>query len=504
MNKYEDEGIYTDGEDKKPRFLIIIGFVVLAVIILVLIISCSFAKKNSNSYLSYVRISNGEITPAFNKDILEYNVKTDDSNITISCGVEDPNATVDGCNKRISLENDLYVHNVVVTAEDGSLRTYKFNFGKEEVDELANVKVNITADIASGEETNKAVLLEANTDPKIMNAKYQWFKDDKEISGATTSTYKASASGNYFVIVTTASSKLEINSEEYVVNIVKKENNSTSNNGNGNSNTNKYTLKINSIKGNATKWSKKVTLTVNVTASNGLATQAYSFDGGKTYQKGNTKTFTKNQTVNIVVKDSKGNKISKSIIISKVDATVPTGKIVASNKSEVAVTLTAKPTPTTTPSGYKYQWYKNDKAISGATKATYNVNSIGNYKVKITTGVGNSVTTSVYSFKPEVGELKCPRLTVTTESGKPLAPEVWTTENVYIKIEPAKYTASYDILMNEYNNLSTISQEFSYYTSYTIPSILKITQKGMRRAKFIVKDINGKSITCFSLAYYLK
>ena len=37
-------------------------------------------------------------------------------------------------------------------------------------------------------------------------------------------------------------------------------------------------------------------------------------------------------------------------------------------------------------SGYTYQWFKNDIAISGATAATYNATTQGNYKLKITSG----------------------------------------------------------------------------------------------------------------------
>ena len=67
---------------------------------------------------------------------------------------------------------------------------------------------------------------------------------------------------------------------------------------------------IKSITGNPTQWTKdKVTLTVNAEDSlSGLATEAYSFDNGQTWQKENTKTYIENtQGIIIKVRDAVGN-----------------------------------------------------------------------------------------------------------------------------------------------------------------------------------------------------
>lgn len=79
---------------------------------------------------------------------------------------------------------------------------------------------------------------------------------------------------------------------------------------------------INNITGNPTEWTKEnVTLTVNAEdAESGLGNQAYSFDGGTTWQESNKKTYTENTNgIIIKVKDNVGNiSISEPINITKI------------------------------------------------------------------------------------------------------------------------------------------------------------------------------------------
>lgn len=83
---------------------------------------------------------------------------------------------------------------------------------------------------------------------------------------------------------------------------------------------------ITSVTGNPTNWTNQdVTLTINATDTpSGLHSTPYSFDGGSTWQTSSSKTFSSNQTVNIVVRDVVGNTSSKTITISKIDKVVPT------------------------------------------------------------------------------------------------------------------------------------------------------------------------------------
>lgn len=85
---------------------------------------------------------------------------------------------------------------------------------------------------------------------------------------------------------------------------------------------------ISSVTGNPTTWtSQNVTLTVTATdAGSGLASSAYSFDGGATWQKSNKKAYSANTNgIVIKVRDVSGNiaTFSKTINITKIDKTAP-------------------------------------------------------------------------------------------------------------------------------------------------------------------------------------
>ena len=81
------------------------------------------------------------------------------------------------------------------------------------------------------------------------------------------------------------------------------------------------------VTGNPGKWTNKdVTLTVNATDSkSGLADAAYSFDGGTTWQKENSKTYKSNKDgIAIKVKDKVGNISTYPVIaITKIDKSKP-------------------------------------------------------------------------------------------------------------------------------------------------------------------------------------
>ena len=84
---------------------------------------------------------------------------------------------------------------------------------------------------------------------------------------------------------------------------------------------------ITGVTGNPGKWTNKdVTLTVNAADSkSGLADAAYSFDGGTTWQKGNSKTYKSNANgIVIKVKDKIGNISTYPVIaITKIDKSKP-------------------------------------------------------------------------------------------------------------------------------------------------------------------------------------
>ena len=63
MSIYENDNEYIDGEEKKPRLLLVLGIILLIIIILFVIGSCSIKslKKSNNNYLGSLRVSNSKL-----------------------------------------------------------------------------------------------------------------------------------------------------------------------------------------------------------------------------------------------------------------------------------------------------------------------------------------------------------------------------------------------------------------------------------------------------------
>lgn len=486
----EDKSLYNDGEEKKPKLVIIVGAIIgVIVLILIFTFACSKTnKKSENNYLGSLNITNADLSPEFDKMTLEYNATTAEDTVEIKCKAEDSKAYTSGCEKRIYLEDECVEHIITVTAQNKAVRKYELKICKQEknapvikevkltpdkyTNESVKVEVNVESinDLAeeaysfdggityqkdnfvlleenktleikvkdtqgnesaiftqeitnidktkptvtidgstkSGEQTTSNVLLTANTLPEEIPSgyKYQWYKGNEKIKGATSITYNATSTGDYKVVVTTGSTNTAT-SEVYKVKIKKSTSGGSGSNKkpSSSSNTSKVAPVIKSVSGIPTSWTNKdVTLKVTATAVNGLDTNAYSFDNGETYQKSNSKTFSKNYSNIIIVKDKKGNITKYSFKISKIDKTIP--KVSISGDATLGSTLTASVTPKTTDSGYKYQWYSGSKKIDGATSSSYKPTTAGTYYVEVTTGSKNSARsqgkTVTQAVKPTV------------------------------------------------------------------------------------------------------
>ena len=435
MSIYEEDNEYIDGEEKRPKLFIILGLILLIIILLFIVISCSIksVKKSDNNNLASLRVTNSKLSPEFNKDVTSYNVESEADVVSIYCSTESSKANTEGCNKQLDVSRGTVTYVIKVIAENKNKKEYKLYFKKNENPEVKEkISVEITSDIESETEVEKQVVLQADVTPKDSNVTYKWYENEN------LSYYKATTSGNYFVRVTKKDSSDYADSEIFVVKI-KDENNETKNE-TENKTTNNSVVKINSVTGNSNKWVTEVTLYVNAYATNGLADKGYSFDGGKTYQSSNSKTFTKNGTVNIVIKDSKGKTASKTVSITKIDNTKPSVSITPNSKTNNSVILKANVSPSSTSSGYKYQWYKNGNAIKNATNSSYTASANGKYKVRVVTGSGNTSYSSEYNFT--VVTVSCPTLTATTTKGKNVLPNTWYGEYVYINSGVVHMTAA--------------------------------------------------------------
>lgn len=185
------------------------------------------------------------------------------------------------------------------------------------------------------------------------------------------------------------------------------------------------------IDGNPPTWTTSKTLTIHADdgiIGSGLADEPYSFDGGKTWQKSpNSKEFTSEETVQIAARDKLGNVSEVQVVtIQKIDTTQVTGSTITAvtlnndntknadytsgTWTNKTVRLYANSTPSNAPSGYVYQWYKNDVKVGGSSK-TLDVPAEGtaSYKVEIKTAAGSSPVKSVaFTVKIDKTAPTCP------------------------------------------------------------------------------------------------
>ena len=128
--------------------------------------------KSGNNYLKSLSIDKGELSPAFDKQITNYNlaVANDVEEIVISANTEDNKANINGAGK-INIKEKKQL-NIEVTAESGTVRSYFINIIRPD-EENKNNSLNqedekIDTEIAEGKNvTEKEQTVEPNnTDNK--------------------------------------------------------------------------------------------------------------------------------------------------------------------------------------------------------------------------------------------------------------------------------------------------------------------------------------------------
>lgn len=107
-------------------------------------IEASYSKNNN---LSSLKVSAGELSPAFNKNTLEYSVTVENAvnKIAISGSKEDSKSYVDGL-KEYNLEEGNNRIEIKVTAQNGTAKTYVINVTRKELDPI-NVKTEDGLDL---------------------------------------------------------------------------------------------------------------------------------------------------------------------------------------------------------------------------------------------------------------------------------------------------------------------------------------------------------------------
>ena len=158
-------------------------------------------------------------------------------------------------------------------------------------------------------------------------------------------------------------------------------------------------------------WTTKVKLVAGKPSSKGVVFGYTWYKDGKEYSscKTNTCIINTSQSGTFKVKVRVERKVYYS---SSIKVNVDANQISSVSISNSVTKLSATIKPSTTVSGYKYQWYKDGVAITGATKSYYEIskktnkdyeNSFGTYKLKITTGAGASKDKAIEICKVTLG-----------------------------------------------------------------------------------------------------
>lgn len=137
------------------------------------------ALGNPNNYLKSLKIDNVSITN-FKGSTTSYQltVASDKENVAISCETVNANATIKGCGT-ITLQEGTNEIEIIVTAENGTTKTYKITITKETKDETNDTT---TPDDSSNEEEKEEIVLPTVTEiVKQMNVK----TNSSYISGLT-------------------------------------------------------------------------------------------------------------------------------------------------------------------------------------------------------------------------------------------------------------------------------------------------------------------------------
>lgn len=108
--------------------------------------------KSNNNYLESLKIEGYELTPEFDKQTVDYRINKPitESNIAITAKAFDDKAKISGIGN-IKIDDNQNEFRIDVTAESGSVRTYKISFEKvdeekKQAEEQENIIVNETVE----------------------------------------------------------------------------------------------------------------------------------------------------------------------------------------------------------------------------------------------------------------------------------------------------------------------------------------------------------------------
>ena len=247
---------------------------------------------------------------------------------------------------------------------------------------------------------------------------------------------------------------------------------------------------IKNVTGNPTQWTKnKVILTVNAEDSlSGLATEAYSFDNGKTWQKENTKTYMENtQGVIVKVRDTLGNVATSSVInINKIDNQAPTIKSITGNPTQWTkdkVTLTVNAEDSLSGLATEAYSFDNGQTWQKENAKTYTENIQG-VIIKVRDAVGNVATSSVIN----INKIDNQAPTIKNVTGN----EKWTKDKVILTVNAEDSLSGLATEAYSFDNGQTWQKENTKtYTKNTQGIIIKVRDAIGNVVTYKTIDINN-------------
>jgi len=292
------------------------------------------------------------------------------------------------------------------------------------------------------------LVLSATNNPSYS---YQWSNNGSPIGGAVQSSYTATTSGTYSVLV--SSGACSVTKTVTVTQVTQPSASIT------------YTGALNFCTGNS--------LTLNANPASGYQYQWYR--NGTAISGSTANTFAATTTGNYTVRVYSGSCESTSSAVAVNVVTSPQAAITAGGALSFCqggnVLLTAS-----SGTGYGYQWYRNNTIINAATQSTYTASTTGSYTVVTSLGTCNKTSAAT-----AVTVLPLPAITISPDSS---VIEKYHTQTLTATGASSYNWANLPALVSANSNTSIVEPLTT--TEYTIEGTDDNGCKGTASAKIVV------------------
>ena len=143
--------------------------------------SSTIKVQSSVNTLSALSISGGTLSPTFNSSTLSYSATINDASVTISATSTDSNSKISGTGKK-SLNYGKNTFSVVVTAEDGSKKTYTLNITRPDNRSTNNNLKSLSVDKGSISFSKDTTTYKVNVDENVTSIKISASIEDTKAS----------------------------------------------------------------------------------------------------------------------------------------------------------------------------------------------------------------------------------------------------------------------------------------------------------------------------------